>query len=459
MAVVAEKKTPRYYTVAWRWHFYAGLLVAPFMIMLAITGMIYLFKPQLDQLMYGSLLNVPAASAPAHPADHLVAAVKAQYPGASVLRYQPPAAADASAKVIIKTADAKLGVYVDPYQGTVLGALDENNNLQTIVLKLHGELLMGKNGDLLVELATSWTLVLLVSGLYLWWPRGRGKLAVFWPRLHAGGRAFWRDIHAVTGFWGAIFLLFMLLSGLTWTGYWGEKFAAVWSQFPAQMWDDVPKSDKKAISLNSTEEKIVPWAVEPSPLPKSTDPHAAHKGATPQAATPQIALQQVVDTAKARGVVPGYNIALPDGDEGVFTVSVFPNDPSNEATLHIDQYSGKVLADIRFRDYALVPKVVEFGVVIHEGKFFGLANQLLMAAICLLVLISSISGLVMWWLRKPAGRLGAPADAPDTPLWKGALLIMLALGLAFPLVGMSFVAILALDWLLLRRVPALAFLR
>ena len=114
MAVVADKKTPRYYTVAWRWHFYAGLLVAPFMIMLAITGMIYLFKPQLDQLMYGNLLNVPAASTPAHPADHLVAAVKAQYPGASVLRYQPPAAADASAKVIIKTADAKLGVYLDP---------------------------------------------------------------------------------------------------------------------------------------------------------------------------------------------------------------------------------------------------------------------------------------------------------------------------------------------------------
>src|SRR5574343_483865 len=261
MAVIADKKTPRYYTVAWRWHFYAGLLVAPFMIMLAITGMIYLFKPQLDQLMYGNLLNVPAASTQAHPADHLVAAVKAQYPGASVL-----------------------------------GALDENNNLQTIVLKLHGELLIGKNGDLLVELATSWTLVLLVSGLYLWWPRGRGKLAVFWPRLNAGGRAFWRDIHAVTGFWGAIFLLFMLLSGLTWTGYWGEKFAAVWSQFPAQMWDDVPKSDKKALSLNSTAEKIVPWAVEPSPLPKSTDPHAAHKGAAPQAATPQIALQQVVDT-------------------------------------------------------------------------------------------------------------------------------------------------------------------
>ena len=49
-----------FYNLAWRWHFYAGLLVAPFMVMLALTGIIYLFKPQLDPLMYGELLNVPA---------------------------------------------------------------------------------------------------------------------------------------------------------------------------------------------------------------------------------------------------------------------------------------------------------------------------------------------------------------------------------------------------------------
>mgnify|MGYP003608572640 CR=1 FL=1 len=37
--------------LAWRWHFYAGLFVIPFMILLSLTGIVYLFKPQLDQLM------------------------------------------------------------------------------------------------------------------------------------------------------------------------------------------------------------------------------------------------------------------------------------------------------------------------------------------------------------------------------------------------------------------------
>ena len=49
---------PSFYNLAWRWHFYAGLFVIPFMILLSLTGIVYLFKPQLDQLMYPELLSV-----------------------------------------------------------------------------------------------------------------------------------------------------------------------------------------------------------------------------------------------------------------------------------------------------------------------------------------------------------------------------------------------------------------
>ncbi len=41
-----EKNGRDFYALAWRWHFYAGLFVAPFMILLALTGIVYLFKPQ-----------------------------------------------------------------------------------------------------------------------------------------------------------------------------------------------------------------------------------------------------------------------------------------------------------------------------------------------------------------------------------------------------------------------------
>jgi uncharacterized iron-regulated membrane protein len=55
-----SKPNASFYNLAWRWHFYAGLFVAPFMILLAITGIIYLFKPQLDPLMYRDLMVVEA---------------------------------------------------------------------------------------------------------------------------------------------------------------------------------------------------------------------------------------------------------------------------------------------------------------------------------------------------------------------------------------------------------------
>ena len=200
-----------------------------------------------------------------------------------------------------------------------------------------------------------------------------------------------------------------------------------------------------------------------SALAPAADAHAEHRGHSAQAghAMPMdmpmpagIPLQRVVDIARERGVAAGYGIALPSGMEGVYTISVFPDDPRHDATLHIDQYSGKVLADVRWQDYNAVARSVQMGVVLHEGKLFGLGNQLLMLAVCLAILLSSASGLWIWWKRKPAGRLGVPPLRHELPRWKTGIAIMLALGVAFPLVGASLLLVWALDWLVLSRLPA-----
>ena len=243
-----KNSTPSFYNLAWRWHFYAGLFVIPFMIMLSLTGIIYLFKPQLDQLMYADLLQVEA-SGPPLSADEMLGRVRAVYPQGSIGKYLPPADANSSAQFVVKVGERTRTVFVDPYQGAILGTQDTRNNLQALARAVHSDLLIGTPGDRLIELAAGWGVVLVVSGLYLWWPRGRGA-GVLWPRLSAGGRLFWRDLHAVTGFWSALLLLFMLLTGMTWTGFWGKQFAGAWNQFPAAMWDQVPTSDRQAGELN-----------------------------------------------------------------------------------------------------------------------------------------------------------------------------------------------------------------
>ncbi|MEA5464530.1 PepSY-associated TM helix domain-containing protein [Leptothoe sp. PORK10 BA2] len=462
----SESPGNRFYRTVWRWHFYAGLFVIPFMLILAATGIIYLFKPQLDAAMYHNLMFVQPGAATLAYSEQIKFAEKA-YPDATVTQVMPNIAPDRSTEVLLTTADERnLMIFVNPYTGKVLGNRDEDNNLQAIARKIHGELLIGKLGDYIVELAACWALVLLLTGLYLWLPRHQFSiLGTFVPRLWSKNkRIFWRDLHAVPGFYGVLLIGFLILTGLPWTGFWGDTFAQVWGKFPAQMWDDVPQSTVLTGSLNQRGQ-VVPWAVGQLPIPQSTasahNNHSNHADSTISqqgvAASEPVSIDSVITLAQAKGAPPGYNVVFPEGETGVYTVSAFPNDPTQEVTMHIDQYSGQVLADVRWEDYALVPKAVEMGISIHMGKYFGLANQLLMLFASLITMLLSITGTVMWWQRRPrgSGLIGAPEMLPYAQSWQLPLVITAVLGLLFPLVGISLILVLVLDRLVLNRIPAL----
>lgn len=462
-----ESPQNRFYRTIWRWHFYAGIFVIPFMLTLATTGIIYLFKPQLDTVMYHQKMFVQPNNNPVSYTQQLEAAQKA-YPGATVSKFAPSIAPDRSAELTLKTTDQrKLTVFVNPYTAAILGDRDEDKNLQSIARKIHGELMIGKVGDYLVELAACWGLVLLISGLYLWLPRN--KLTIFGtliPRLGSKNkRIFWRDLHAVPGLYGALLIGFLIITGLPWSGFWGETFAQVWNQFPAA-WNEAPKSVVLTGSLNQNGSQVVPWAVEQMPMPQSGTGDHQHSQSPNQVIAPSLEgipagtpvnLDSIITLAKSKNAPAGYSVSLPQEANGVYTIAAFPNDPTQEMTMHVDRYSGKILADVRWQDYALVPKAVEMGIAIHMGKYFGIGNQLLMLFACLVLIGLCVSGLVLWWLRRPQtlSQLGAPNLPPYVQSWRVPLAIVAVLGLAFPLVGLSLITVLALDYLVLSKIPAL----
>ncbi len=435
----------------------------PFMVILAITGSIYLFKPQLDTLMYRNLLIVQPTGASVSYTQQLQAAEQA-YPNASITKFIPNAADDRSSEITLTTADERnLLVYVNPHTGQVLGDLDEERNLQAVVRKIHGKLMLGRLGDYLVELAACWGLVLLITGLYLWLPRREFSVwGTLLPRLNSNNRrVFWRDLHAVPGFYAVLLIGFLILTGLPWSGFWGDTFAKVWGHFPAQMWDNIPQSTVLTGSLNQHGGQVVPWAVEQMPMPQSGGhgqhgQHQGHSSSSTDEITPSaVTLDSVIGLAKANGAPAGFSVSFPEGEMGVYTVSAFPNDPTQETTLHIDRYSGKILADVRWQDYGLVPKAVEMGAAIHMGKYFGLPNQLLMLFACVVIVLLSVSGAIMWWQRRPVDRLGAPPLPSYRQSWKVPVAIVAVLGVAFPLVGISLIAVLLLDYLVISRIPDL----
>jgi len=435
----------------WRWHFYAGLIVAPFLVVLALTGMIYLFNDEINDALYPHLHRVVPGAVSVQTTDMVRAALRAQ-PGALV-RIDLPGAPDRAAVVFIQPeAGARRLVYVNPYTGEALGSLVYERTLVGWADAMHGSLMMGEVGDRIVELAACWALVLIVTGLCLWWPRGlKGPGGVLYPRLWGRGRMLWRDLHAVTGMWAALLIVFLILSGLPWAGVQGKvlKDVTAWAGigYPASNRTyGAPKSVPMKDALGEA-----PWTLEDAPMPRSAtrpDPHAGHPGygrtGAPTNETTLAGLDMIVFHLSEHGLTGGYRLFLPDGPQGVYTAYTYPDRPEGQRTLYFDRYSHRLIREVSFADYGWAAKLIELGVQLHMGNYFGPANQALMLMPCLAILFLVFSGVVMWWKRRPQGQRAAP-PVIDGAKMKVALGVLIVAGALLPVLGVSLIAVAVTD--------------
>ncbi|GAU05414.1 PepSY-associated TM helix domain-containing protein [Burkholderia stabilis] len=463
------------YRTLWRWHFYAGLFVMPFLVILAITGTLYCFQPQIEPLLYPHRLVVEPRATPKLDPDTLLARARTAMPaGATPASVQVSTAPDRSAEYVFRLRDgSRESVYVNPYDGSVLGTLSVEGRFMQVDRMLHRKLLLGKTGELLMELAACWTFVMIGTGIALWWPRGTARIGrALQPDLSLRGRPLWKSIHATAGIWLAAGTVAFILSGLPWSGSWGKNFKALaatvnlgtpegaWggasvrstrpgaAAAPAHAQAAAPsghhhESDESMPGMVMDDLPLpqTPWAVGNVPVPHS-----------PSAPTPApLPLARAIAIVAGLGVTSGYTLALPSRADGVFTASYFPADPKAERTIYIDQYSGAVLKDIRYDDYGAVSKAVSYGTSLHMGRYFGLANQIVCAVLSLGLAAMAVTGTVMWWKRRPAAKLGAPSRERGTPPMRGWIAGLVLLGIVFPLMGTTIVAVWLIDRLLFGR--------
>ncbi|MES2906664.1 MAG: PepSY domain-containing protein [Pseudomonadota bacterium] len=430
------------YFALWRWHFYAGLIALPFMISLSITGALYLFKDEINSTFFAKR-NIVMAAGAMLPPSAIVAKAEAAFPQSHALSFNEPASETSSANVIIATQQDKQIVWLDPYSGQVLDSVPRNREFFTVVKHLHSLDFFGDIANMLIEIVAGFALVLVVTGFYLWWPRGQ-RGGVMSVRGTAGKRVFWRDIHAVSGAIAGALIFFLAITGMPWSGYWGEKTHALADKagmgYPQGMWDNVPNSDMHA---NHMMDKVG-WTLSTSPVPQSP----SHSGAS-------LNIDDAYKIARGSGMARGFQLNLPKDAEGVFTASVFPDDLSQQRLLHIDQYTGQKLVDVGFKDYGAAAKTIEFGINVHMGQEWGRLNQLLMLLTCFAILLSSVTAAIMWWKRRPQGRLGVPPQPHDKKIYRTLLIVMLIFGCAFPLTGLAILLMLGFDLLLVRHIPLL----
>ena len=288
------------YQTVWRLHFYAGLFVVPVVLLLAVTGAIYLFKPHLEPILYQDawFTEVPqtSISPTSLSIDQQLRHAKAAYPEmrfSGIQRFSDPTrTTEFSARQNSQTTL----VYLSPYSGAITGQIDRDQMLMRRVRNLHGELMLGTIGSAIVELAACWTVVLLTSGLYLWWPRGKSKWkGVFWPRRAAGKRIFWRDIHAVVAVYSSIIILTLIMTGLPWSNVWGGAF-------------------KRSLAATG---QAQPAAASRRPKFQST-----------VSAATAIPVAKALEIAAEHGMTGDLSIKLPRGKKGAYSFAQRPLDLS-----------------------------------------------------------------------------------------------------------------------------------
>ena len=171
--------------------------------MLALTGgFMMIYADQSNELGWAADV---AATGPALPVSNQAEAALAAVPDATLSTYIAPETATRPAFFEFQQGDAYIAVAVDPYSGAVLNVVDETKTWRAFAEKIHGTFLLGTTGDRLIEAAASLSIVLIATGLFLWWPREGGWAQAFVPRFTAKGRALWRDLHKVSGVWISLF--------------------------------------------------------------------------------------------------------------------------------------------------------------------------------------------------------------------------------------------------------------
>lgn len=440
------------YNTIWRWHFYAGLFCIPFILFLTITGALYLFKPQVDAQLDKPYAHL-AITGKQTSAEAQVAAALAAVPGSVLNAYELPATPDSAVRVLVGRGSELYRVYVHPETLEILKQEEEDWRLMRVIFRLHGELLLGDRGSMIVELAASWAIVMFITGLYLWWPRNTQSMAgITYLRLRRGKHLFWRDMHSVTGLWISFFTLFLLISGMPWAKSWGGMLKEV-RQIGATTVVTQDWTTGRSSELAERQE----MNAQPVRSMEFSE-HAGHHtgGAEMLAVQDYSPIDRLVATVKPLNLAPPVMISPPSLKSPSWLARSNSQNRPLRADIVLDGVTGAILSRKDFSERPLLDRMIGIGVAVHEGQLFGWMNQALGVFTAVGLLLMTVSSVVLWWRRRSPGRLGAPAVSDSKSFSNGVIATVVILGVLLPLLGISMIVVALVERWVLSKLPSVS---
>jgi uncharacterized iron-regulated membrane protein len=280
------------------------------------------------------------------------------------------------------------------------------------------------------------------------------------------------------GIYVSFFALFLLMTGLPWAKSWGAYLKAA-RKFTS---GHVVHQDW----TTSSAEKLAARRVRTSASPSSNDMsgmstmhnmpgmgEAQHMEGMPNMEAAEHAVHWGRHSTALRGpdafagidtmvaaVAPLHLpnpvlVSPPLRAGGTWTAKSDTRDRPLRVDLVLDPTTGAILKRTDFSSKPWLDRVIGTGIAAHEGALFGVMNQLVSLFTTIGLVTLSLSGLIMWWRRRPAGVLGAPTPIRRVRFSAALIVLLVVLGLYFPFLGGSMILVGLVEHFMFRHIPIL----
>ena len=420
-----------------RLHKFAGVIIAPFLIVAALSGFLYALAPTFEPWIYHDEVT---ATAPGNPRslDEQIAAAQREHPDGDVVRVEPSEDPQETTRVLFDDPTAPnssytQAVFVDPVDLHITGELQQYGGSRALPFRTwasngHRTLWLGEPGRLYVELAASWLGALSILGLYLWLKRKQRNKKQPSKVL---------ALHARVGAWLLPGFLFLTVTGLTWSLVAGTSIG------------------KMREELNWKEPSVATSVAEAGASTgvgehAGHSGHAGHKGHASHAghaghenAAELAGAQTALSAARTQGLTGVLEMTPPEKPCDAWGV----REARAAFKLRSDAVAvtpnGEVIDRINSADWPLAAQLTSWLIQLHMGTLFGIYSQIALAALALGLLVVSIAGLRMWWIKPRRG-------LPELKITPAVLAGVVAYSIIAPLFGASLVIFSLGDWIVRR---------
>jgi uncharacterized iron-regulated membrane protein len=339
-------------------HLWLGLISGLVIFTVAITGSIYAFEEEIRNVIHRDLLKVKPSDKTSISIDDLLQIIKKEYPKDKIKSVIVRTDKTRSVQINLKS---KTSVYIDPFTGKILGTIDQETEFLAVVLKIHRSLCLGDTGKMITGISALIFVIMLISGMFLWWPRNKALLI---QKFSVKRNAHWKklnyDLHSVLGFYASWIIIFTALTGIIFSFKWAEE-----AMYKA---------------TNSKKENI--------------NIHSLHSNSRSFSAERSLKIASVLFANSSEQV-----LLYPEDSTGIIRLNIRYKDAgfyNRQDQLAFDQYNGKLLKVRLFDSFSTGDKLKSTNYNIHTGKVLGLVGQLMVFFAALITASLPVTGLLLW---------------------------------------------------------------